>query len=49
MLNILKNTLHIGLEKPIKVLHLTDSHVLPTDEIDNDYKKMAGRTLWHFP
>ena len=39
-----KNTLHIGLEKPIKVLHVTDSHVLPQDEIDNDYKKwLVGR------
>ena len=39
-----KNTLHIGLEKPLKVLHITDSHLLPCDEIDNDYKKwLVGR------
>ena len=44
MINILKNTLHIGVEKPFKVLHITDSHVLPCDEIDNDYKKwLVGR------
>ena len=27
MLNIEKNTIHIGLEKPLKVLHITDSHI----------------------
>ena len=27
MLNITKNTLEIGLEKPLKILHITDSHI----------------------
>ena len=39
MTEILKNTIEIGLEKPIKVLHITDSHILPKDEIVDDYKK----------
>ncbi len=41
---IQKNSIHIGLEKPIKVMHVTDSHILPCDEIDNEYKKwLVGR------
>ena len=27
MINIIKNTIEIGLEKPLKILHITDSHL----------------------
>lgn len=35
MLDIARNTIEIGLEKPIKVLHVTDSHVPLSDERDS--------------
>ena len=44
MINITKNTIEIGLEKPLKILHITDSH-LPfycesdTEDIINQGKK----------
>ena len=38
-MKLTKNALHIGLEKPLKVLHVTDSHILPADGIDNEYKQ----------
>ena len=44
MIRIQKNTLCLGLENPLKVLHITDSHLLPCDEIDSEYKKwLVGR------
>ena len=27
MLKLTKNTLHNGLERPLKILHITDSHI----------------------
>lgn len=47
-LKILKNTVHIGLEKPIKLLHMTDSHITRDDPwhsraevFDTEYKGCA--------
>ena len=30
-LNIIKSTIEIGIEKPIKVLHITDTHIALDD------------------
>ena len=38
-MNIEKSTLHIGLEKPLKILHVTDSHIALCDDRDNERKK----------
>ncbi len=39
-----KNTLKIGLEKPVKLLHVTDTHLVFVDERDNERKhELAGR------
>ena len=35
---LLKNTIQIGLEKPLKILHITDSHIALVDEYDNELK-----------
>ena len=35
-MEITKSTLEIGLEKPVKVLHVTDTHVALTDERDDE-------------
>ena len=37
-MELLKSTLNIGLEQPIKVLHVTDSHIALADERDNERK-----------
>ena len=34
-MNLEKSTLKIGLAKPLKILHVTDSHVALTDERDD--------------
>lgn len=39
MLSIEKTTIEIGLEKPLKVLHVTDSHIPLCDERDNEHKR----------
>ncbi len=36
MLQLEKNIIEIGLEKPVKVLHVTDSHVPLCDERDGE-------------
>lgn len=36
MVHITKNSLKIGLEKPIKLLHVTDTHISDTDERDDE-------------
>ncbi len=39
-----KNTLNIGLEKPLKILHMTDNHIARCDERDNSRKQaLASR------
>ena len=43
-MELLKNTLHIGLERPLTLLHVTDSHIARVDERDNERKHaLAGR------
>jgi hypothetical protein len=37
-MQLLKNTLEIGLEKPVKILHVTDSHIAFADEYDDERK-----------
>ena len=37
MMNIEKTIIEIGLEKPLKVLHITDSHLPLCDERDDAY------------
>ncbi len=38
-----KCTLHIGLEKPLKILHITDSHIALCDDRDNERKKALAK------
>ena len=40
-----KTTLEIGLEKPLKILHVTDSHVALCDDRDNPRKKALAERL----
>ncbi|MCR5206980.1 MAG: metallophosphoesterase [Eubacterium sp.] len=43
-MKLIKTGLNIGLEKPVKLLHVTDSHVAFADERDNERKHaLAGR------
>lgn len=45
-MELLKNTIQIGLEKPLKLLHVTDSHIALADELDNERKhKLLGRAF----
>ena len=39
-----KSTINIGLDKPVKLLHVTDSHLTLTDERDDERKRaLSGR------
>ena len=40
-----KNTLHVGLEKPVKLLHVTDTHLTYADEQDDERKHALARRL----
>lgn len=42
---LIRSTLEIGLEKPIKLLHVTDSHVALADERDNERKHALAKRL----
>ena len=42
MLNITKTTIEIGLDKPLKVLHVTDNHLPLCDDRDNERKKAVA-------
>ena len=44
-MELLKNTLQIGLERPLKILHVTDSHVASADERDNERKRELAKRL----
>ncbi len=37
-MELLKNTVEIGLEKPVKLLHVTDTHLALADDSDNERK-----------
>ena len=39
MLNLVKSSLEIGLEKPVKLLHVTDTHITEVDDRDNERKR----------
>ncbi len=43
MFNITKNTIEIGLEKPLKVLHITDSHLPFYCETDSEAMINQGK------
>ena len=45
MLNIEKSTIRIGLEKPLKILHVTDSHLPLCDERDDARKQALAERL----
>ena len=46
VMELLKNTIKIGLQKPLKILHVTDSHIALADEFDNERKhKLPERTF----
>ena len=39
-----KSTISIGLDKPVKLLHVTDSHLTLTDKRDDESKRaLSGR------
>ena len=40
-----KNTLYVGLEKPVKLLHVTDTHLTYADEQDDERKHALARRL----
>ena len=40
-----KNTLNVGLEKPLRVLHVTDTHIGRADERDNERKHALAKRL----
>ena len=49
MVDVLKTVLEIGLEKPVKVLHITDTHITESNENDDqrmkDLIEMRRRTF----
>ena len=44
-MKLLKNTLHIGLDRPLRILHVTDSHIARVDERDNARKHELAKRL----
>lgn len=44
-MELLKNTIAVGLEKPVRVLHVTDSHIARVDERDNERKHALAKRL----
>ena len=50
MMELKKTVLDIGLERPIRLLHATDSHLPLCDERDDARKQaLAARRQGHFP
>ncbi|MBR5409587.1 MAG: metallophosphoesterase [Clostridia bacterium] len=45
-MKLIKSTLNIGLEKPVKILHVTDSHLGFVDEYDNPRKHELANRLF---
>ncbi len=45
LMQLEKTTLHIGLEKPVRLLHVTDSHIGLADERDNERKRALAARL----
>ncbi len=44
-MKLLKNTLEIGLEKPVKLLHVTDTHICKVDGRDNERKHALANRM----
>ena len=44
-MQLIESALEIGLEKPVKLLHVTDSHIALADERDNERKKALAKRL----
>ena len=44
-MQLIKNELRIGLEKPLKLLHVTDSHVALADEHDDERKHALAKRM----
>ncbi len=44
MLNLVKSSLEIGLKKPVKLLHVTDTHISDTDDRDDERKQQICRS-----
>ena len=44
-MQLVKNELHIGLEKPLKLLHVTDSHIALADERDDERKHALAKRM----
>ncbi|MBQ1847925.1 MAG: metallophosphoesterase [Clostridia bacterium] len=44
-MNLEKSTLKIGLAKPLKILHVTDSHIALTDERDDERKRELSKRM----
>ena len=42
-MQLLKNTIEIGLERPVKLLHVTDSHIALADERDDERKHALAK------
>ncbi|MBQ7721132.1 MAG: metallophosphoesterase [Clostridia bacterium] len=43
MIKLAKNTFEIGLEKPVKLLHVTDTHLTLADELDDEKKRQLAK------
>ena len=46
-MNLIKSTLEIGLDKPVKLLHVTDTHIALADARDNERKRALAARRTH--
>ena len=45
-MKLIQNTVTVGLERPVKLLHVTDTHIGLADDRDDERKHaLAGRVL----
>ena len=44
-MELIKNTVNIGLKKPVKLLHVTDTHLGLADARDNERKHALAKRL----
>ena len=44
-MQLIKNTIKIGLERPVKLLHVTDTHIGLADERDDERKHALAKRL----
>ena len=44
-MNLEKTTVKIGLERPVKLLHVTDTHIALADERDDERKRALANRL----